>query len=72
MNNNNENSALNKPAVSSRFWLYRPKYNERYDNVDENTKNEILQHEGGIWHIFTHEPTEKEIEDAFFECYCGV
>jgi hypothetical protein len=70
MKNNNENSALNIPAVSSRFWLYRPKYNERYDNVDEATKNEILQTEGGIWHIYTHEPTEKEIQDAFFECYC--
>lgn len=66
---NKEQNFNNSDNVIKRFWLYKPKYNERYDNVDENTKNEILKTEGGIWQIYDHEPSEDEIKEAFFECY---
>ena len=55
--------------ASNRFWLYRPKYNEMHNNVDEETKNAILKTDGGIWYVYTHEPTEKEIMDAFIRCH---
>ena len=67
--NNSTNQQLDIVDNSKRFWLYKPKYNEKYNDVDEDTKNEILQTEGGIWQIYDHKPSKKELQQAFLECY---
>ena len=64
---NNTDKKLHISDVSKRFWLYRPRNGNLFENIDEETMNNIINEDGGIWNVFDHEPSHLELQKAIYD-----